>query len=32
VGRALDLFGHDWPALKRWGENGSKGHRRKKGA
>jgi 4-hydroxy-3-polyprenylbenzoate decarboxylase len=30
VGRALDLFGHDWPAIKRWGEDGSKGERRKK--
>jgi flavin prenyltransferase len=32
VGRALDLFGHDWPVLKRWGEDGSKGKRRKKSA
>ncbi len=32
VGRALDLFGHDWPQVKRWGEDGSKGKRRKKGA
>jgi 4-hydroxy-3-polyprenylbenzoate decarboxylase len=30
VGRALDLFGYDWPDLKRWGEDGSKGKRRKK--
>jgi len=32
VGRALDLFGHDWPAIKRWGEDGSKGKRRNKSA
>ena len=32
VGRTLDLFGHTWPAIKRWGEDGSKGKRRKKSA
>ena len=32
VGRALDLFGHDWPDVKRWGEDLGKGKRRKKGA
>ena len=31
VGRTLDLFGHDWPQVKRWGEDLSKGKRRKKG-
>src|ERR1700753_1003319 len=30
AGRALDLFGHTWPAIKRWGEDGSKGKRLKK--
>jgi 4-hydroxy-3-polyprenylbenzoate decarboxylase len=28
VGRALDLFGYDWPDVKRWGEELTKGHRR----
>jgi 4-hydroxy-3-polyprenylbenzoate decarboxylase len=32
VGRALDLFGHDWPDMKRWGEELAKGRRKKKGA
>jgi 4-hydroxy-3-polyprenylbenzoate decarboxylase len=32
VGRTLDLFGHTWPRIKRWGEAGSRGARRKKGA
>ena len=30
VGRALDLFGHDWPQVKRWGEELAKGQRKKK--
>jgi 4-hydroxy-3-polyprenylbenzoate decarboxylase len=30
VGRALDLFGYDWPKVKRWGENLTKGRRNKK--
>jgi 4-hydroxy-3-polyprenylbenzoate decarboxylase len=30
VGRTLDLFDLTWPAIKRWGEDGSKGKRRKK--
>jgi 4-hydroxy-3-polyprenylbenzoate decarboxylase len=29
VGRALDLFGYDWPDVKRWGEDLAKGKRRK---
>jgi 4-hydroxy-3-polyprenylbenzoate decarboxylase len=29
VGRALDLFGYDWPDVKRWGEELAKGKRRK---
>jgi 4-hydroxy-3-polyprenylbenzoate decarboxylase len=29
VGRALDLFGHDWPNVKRWGEDLAKGRRRR---
>ena len=29
VGRALDLFGYDWPDMKRWGEELAKGRRRK---
>jgi 4-hydroxy-3-polyprenylbenzoate decarboxylase len=29
VGRALDLFGHDWPDVKRWGENIPKSRRKK---
>ena len=29
VGRALDLFGYDWPDVKRWGEELAKGRRRK---
>jgi 4-hydroxy-3-polyprenylbenzoate decarboxylase len=32
VGRALDLFGYDWPDVKRWGEELAKGRRRKKDA
>lgn len=28
VGRALDLFGYDWPTVKRWGEDLQKGARR----
>jgi 4-hydroxy-3-polyprenylbenzoate decarboxylase len=28
VGRALDFFGLDWPAQKRWGEGSSKGARK----
>jgi flavin prenyltransferase len=31
VGRALDLFGYDWPDVKRWGEELAKGRRKKKG-
>jgi 4-hydroxy-3-polyprenylbenzoate decarboxylase len=30
VGRALDLFGYDWPQVKRWGEELAKGRRKKK--
>jgi 4-hydroxy-3-polyprenylbenzoate decarboxylase len=30
VGRALDLFGHDWPDMKRWGEDIAKSRRTKK--
>ncbi|HVE15633.1 MAG TPA: UbiX family flavin prenyltransferase [Chthoniobacterales bacterium] len=29
VGRALDLLGYDWPDVKRWGEDLSKGRRSK---
>jgi 4-hydroxy-3-polyprenylbenzoate decarboxylase len=29
VGRALDLFGYDWPDVKRWGEDLAKGRRKK---
>src|ERR1700761_4689422 len=29
VGRALDLFGHDWPDMKRWGEDLAKSRRKK---
>ena len=29
VGRALDLFGYDWPDMKRWGEELAKGKRKK---
>src|SRR5256885_2776854 len=29
VGRALDLFGYNWPDVKRWGEDLAKGKRRK---
>ena len=32
VGRALDLFGYDWPDVKRWGEELAKGRRKKKNA
>ncbi len=32
VGRALDLLGYDWPAQKRWGEEGSKGRRKPRAA
>src|ERR1700748_522901 len=28
VGKALDLLGHDWPNLKRWGEGLAKGARK----
>ena len=28
VGRALDLFGYDWPDVKRWGEELAKGRRK----
>jgi 4-hydroxy-3-polyprenylbenzoate decarboxylase len=31
VGRALDLFGYDWPDVKRWGEELAKGRRKTKG-
>jgi len=27
VGKALDLLGHDWPGVKRWGEDLTKGKR-----
>jgi flavin prenyltransferase len=30
VGRALDLFGYDWPKVKRWGEDLAQGRRNKK--
>src|SRR5579863_4879111 len=30
VGRALDLFGYDWPQVKRWGEELAKGRRKGK--
>jgi 4-hydroxy-3-polyprenylbenzoate decarboxylase len=30
VGRALDLFGYDWPDVKRWGEDVAKSRRQKK--
>jgi 4-hydroxy-3-polyprenylbenzoate decarboxylase len=30
VGRALDLFGYDWPDVKRWGENIAKSKRNRK--
>jgi 4-hydroxy-3-polyprenylbenzoate decarboxylase len=30
VGRTLDLFGHTWPDVKRWGEDIAKSRRRKK--
>jgi flavin prenyltransferase len=30
VGRVLDLLGHDWPDTRRWGEDLSKGRRRKR--
>lgn len=29
VGRALDLFGYDWPDVKRWGEDIAKSRRKK---
>ncbi|HKQ44272.1 MAG TPA: UbiX family flavin prenyltransferase [Rhizomicrobium sp.] len=32
VGRALDLFGYDWPDVKRWGEDMAKSRRKKKSA
>ena len=32
VGRSLDLFGYDWPDVKRWGENIAKSRRKPKGA
>jgi hypothetical protein len=28
VGRALDLFGYNWPDVKRWGEDLAKGRRK----
>ncbi|SRR5579862_1920402 len=28
VSRVLDLFGHDWPATKRWGEDLARGRRK----
>src|ERR1700743_2423772 len=28
VGKALDLLGHEWPMMKRWGEDLSKGKRK----
>jgi 4-hydroxy-3-polyprenylbenzoate decarboxylase len=28
VGRALDFFGHDWPNVKRWGEDIAKSRRK----
>ncbi len=30
VGRTLDLFGYEWPDVKRWGENIAKSKRKKK--
>jgi 4-hydroxy-3-polyprenylbenzoate decarboxylase len=30
VGRALDLFGYNWPDVKRWGEDLAKSRRSKK--
>src|SRR4051794_24245238 len=30
VGRALDLFGYDWPDVRRWGEDLAKGRRKGK--
>lgn len=30
VGKALDLLGHDWPGVKRWGEDLAKGRRNAK--
>jgi 4-hydroxy-3-polyprenylbenzoate decarboxylase len=30
VGRALDVFGYDWPDMKRWGEDIANSRRRKK--
>jgi len=30
VGRALDFFGHEWPDVKRWGEDIAKSRRKKK--
>ena len=30
VGKALDLFGYDWPDMKRWGEDLAKGKRKRK--
>jgi flavin prenyltransferase len=32
VGRAMDFFGHDWPQVKRWGEELAKGRRNKRDA
>jgi 4-hydroxy-3-polyprenylbenzoate decarboxylase len=32
VGRALDVLGYDWPKVKRWGEDLSKGRRNSRGA
>jgi len=28
VGRVLDILGYDWPKVRRWGEEGTKGRRR----
>ena len=28
VGKALDLLGHEWPSMKRWGEGLSPGARK----
>jgi 4-hydroxy-3-polyprenylbenzoate decarboxylase len=30
VGRVLDIFGYDWPKVRRWGEDLSKGRRKAK--
>jgi 4-hydroxy-3-polyprenylbenzoate decarboxylase len=28
AGRMLDVFGYDWPSVRRWGEDLSKGRRK----